>query len=144
MTTVPAYLRRQVVARANRCCEYCLLPDGISFYPHEVDHIIAEKHGGETESGNLALACWRCNRHKGTDLTSIDPETDLITALFNPRTQRWNEHFRLDDTSISPLTPEARVTIQLLQLNRSDRLEERKILIGKGQYPPSNLHVSRS
>lgn len=91
-TAISTNLRRQVVARANGCREYCLMPDSLSFYPHEVDHVIAEKHGGATHIDNLALACWRCNRHKGTDLTSIDPESGAIMRLFNPRTQRWTHH----------------------------------------------------
>jgi len=101
-----------------------------------VDHVIAEKHGGATELDNLALACWRCNRHKGTDLTSIDPETGAITPLFNPRTQQWHDHFRLHGAVIEPLTPEGRATVALLQLNRPDRVEEREVLMAKGHYPP--------
>lgn len=137
MALIPPDLRRQVIIRAKGCCEYCLLPDSLSFYPHEVDHIVAEKHGGATEFHNLALACWRCNRHKGSDLTSIDPETGAITPLFNPRTQRWQNHFRLHGAIIEPLTPEGRVTVHLLQLNRPDRVEERRVLMARGHYPPS-------
>lgn len=33
LTYVPAALRREVEARARHCCEYCLLPDGLSFFP---------------------------------------------------------------------------------------------------------------
>jgi uncharacterized Zn-finger protein len=50
--------------------------------------IIAEKHRGTTEAENLALACPYCNRAKGTDLGSIDPETGKLTPFFNPRTQK--------------------------------------------------------
>jgi len=58
-----------VEARAEQRCEDCLLPAALAFIlPYEVDHVIAEKHGGVTEEGNLAVACWRSNRHKGTDL----------------------------------------------------------------------------
>jgi len=53
--------------------------------PHEVDHVIAEKHGGLTEPDNLALSCTLCNKHKGSDLTSIDPETGDIVPLYHPR-----------------------------------------------------------
>ena len=68
MTYISDALRRQVENRANHQCEYCLLPDHLSFYPHEVDHVIALKHNGATTAENLAYACWRCNRYKGTDL----------------------------------------------------------------------------
>ena len=49
-----------------------MLPAAVAFFPHEVDHVVAEKHGGTTVETNLAFTCWRCNRHKGTDLASID------------------------------------------------------------------------
>jgi 5-methylcytosine-specific restriction endonuclease McrA len=43
MTRMPEGLRQQVADRANRTCEYCRLPDRLSFYAHEVDHVIARK-----------------------------------------------------------------------------------------------------
>jgi 5-methylcytosine-specific restriction endonuclease McrA len=72
---ISANLRRLVAERADQHCEYCLLPADVAFFPHEVDHVVALKHGGQTDAANLALACWRCNRHKGTDLGSFDPAT---------------------------------------------------------------------
>ncbi|HBK64227.1 MAG TPA: HNH endonuclease, partial [Cyanobacteria bacterium UBA11166] len=99
-TYISAALRRLVEERANRICEYCLLPADVAFFPHEVDHVIPEKHNGETNANNLAFTCWRCNRHKGTDLGSFDPETGRFSFLFNPRTQQWIEHFIFDDLTI--------------------------------------------
>ncbi|MFN6482680.1 MULTISPECIES: HNH endonuclease signature motif containing protein [unclassified Nostoc] len=66
-TYIPVVLRRLVEERANYRCEYCQLPVGVAFFAHEIDHVIAQKHGGATNADNLALTCWRCNRHKGTD-----------------------------------------------------------------------------
>jgi len=123
---IPAALRRLVEERANRCCEYCLLPENVSFYTHEIDHVIPEKHGGKTDAANLALTCWRCNRHKGTDLGSFDPQTEQFSFLFNPRTQKWSEHFACDERAIVGLTSEGRTTVKLLQLNTDERLVERK------------------
>ena len=93
ITHIPGPVRRKIVERAGNRCEYCLLPAEVGFFPHEIDHVIAEKHGGKTETDNLAYACWRCNRHKGTDLGSFDPETNGFSPLFNPRTQVWTDHF---------------------------------------------------
>jgi hypothetical protein len=90
-----------------------------------VDHVVAEKHNGATEIDNLALACWRCNRHKGSDLTSFDPQTRQLSPLFNPRTQVWTEHFTYERERIIGLTPEGRTTVNLLRLNSKDRLTER-------------------
>lgn len=71
---IPAPLRRSVYERAAGRCEYCRIPDTLTLAPHEIDHIIAVKHGGLTESENLALSCTLCNKRKGSDLASLDPE----------------------------------------------------------------------
>ena len=67
-------------------------------FSHEVDHVIAEKHGGTTEEGNLAYTCWRCNRYKGSDPGSFEPQTGAFSFLFNPRNQQWLEHFKFEGT----------------------------------------------
>ena len=96
MTYIAVELRRLVRERADGRCEYCRVPETDTFMPHEADHVYAEKHGGETTVANLCLSCWMCNRHKGTDLTSLDPLTGKITPLFHPRNDVWKEHFILD------------------------------------------------
>jgi hypothetical protein len=128
-------LKHEVIERAGGRCEYCLLHQQDSIKTHEVDHIAARKHGGETDSENLCLSCVNCNRHKGSDLTSLDPETGEIIPLFHPRRDMWDDHFRLDGPRIVPLTAKGRVTAFLLQMNVPDRLIEREILIRLGRYP---------
>jgi hypothetical protein len=128
VTKISESLRRNVEERGHHRCEYCLLPNTVSFYPHEVDHVIALKHGGASSFDNLAYACWRCNRYKGTDLGSFDPATGEFNFLFNPRTQQWSEHFRLQQAHIEGITPEGRTTGQLLKLNSGDRIAERQRL----------------
>lgn len=125
MTKVPERMRRQVRERAQGLCEYCLAPDDSMLFPHEPDHIIAENHSGKTELSNLALACFICNRFKGPNLASIDPQTGKVTNLFNPRTQQWNRHFRLDEPRIEPLTASGRATASLLQFNSPKNLADR-------------------
>jgi hypothetical protein len=123
-------LRRMVEERAKYRCEYCLLPNNISFFSHEIDHVIAEKHGGQTEENNLAYSCLYCNRYKGSDLGSFDPLTGDFSFLFNPRLQEWSEHFALENFQIIGLTPEGRTTAQLLQFNTKARIAERQQLEG--------------
>ena len=135
MTRISGSLRRLVRDRAHDRCEYCLFPDGVTFYPHEVDHVIAEKHEGLTVEDNLCLSCWVCNRHKGSDLTSIDPRTGDITPLFHPRRDHWANHFRLSNASIEGITPEGRTTARMLHFNDPDQVELRAALIALGQYP---------
>jgi HNH endonuclease len=131
-TYIPTSLRRMIFDQADRCCEYCLQPEIFAFCPHEIDHVIAEKHEGLTIAENLALACKICNTFKGSDIASIDPLTGEITALYNPRADIWREHFRLEDEMFIPLTAKARTTVRLLQINRSDRVAERQLWISSG------------
>ena len=89
-------LRRLTRDRAGGRCEYCQLPDSLppleSFH---LEHIVARQHGGKTETENLAWACHRCNYYKGPNLTGIDPETQMVVPLFNPRRAVWNLRFAL-------------------------------------------------
>ena len=128
-------LRQQVRERAQGRCEYCLLHDEDTLLLHEADHVIAQKHRGTTTADNLAWACAACNRYKGTDIGSIDEHTGKLAPLFNPRTQHWQRHFRLNGARIEPLTASGRATEQLLRLNEEARLIERVILRSIGHYP---------
>lgn len=132
---IPVTLRRLVTERAEGRCEYCRMPQSASAFGHEPDHIIPVQHGGKTEAGNLALACMRCNRHKGPNVGSFDPETGALVRFFNPRTDVWQAHFRLEGAFIQPLTPEGRVTAKIFRFNDENRVEERQRLNGLGLYP---------
>lgn len=132
MTYIPSALREQVRTRAKSCCEYCLIPETMALAPHEIDHIIAEKHGGKTIEANLALSCTLCNKHKGSDVASVDAESQEIVRLYHPRRDAWSEHFELQEGVLVGLTPVGRVTVALLKLNRGDRIEERLLLLMGG------------
>jgi hypothetical protein len=134
VTYIPASLRQEVTERAGGRCEYCLFPQNAALLAFEMEHIRSEKHGGLTERDNLAIACPYCNRAKSSDLGSIDPETGLLTPFFNPRTQEWTTHFRVEGATIVPLTPEGRVTAVILQFNEPERLLERERLVTLGFY----------
>ncbi|HEU4833916.1 MAG TPA: HNH endonuclease signature motif containing protein [Pyrinomonadaceae bacterium] len=134
-TRISAALRREVRERAEKRCEYCLLAESQAFFPHEPDHLIALQHGGKTVSANLALACFNCNRFKGSNIASLDPITGELVALFNPRTQKWSKHFRLNSGRIIPLTPVGRATEKLLRLNLPSRVEARERWAALGLYP---------
>src|SRR5438128_12574618 len=90
-------LRRIVASRADYLCEYCLIHEDDAFFGCQVDHIISLKHGGPTESNNLAYACTFCNRNKGSDIASVAAKTGNLVRFYNPRTDRWADHFRLKD-----------------------------------------------
>lgn len=134
-TTIPLPLRQVVIERAQSRCEYCRIHQNFSPYTHEVDHLLARKHGGRTELENLALACLPCNRRKGSDLTTLDPVSGEIVPLFNPRRQKWDEHFILQGAYIVGKTAVGRATVFLLNLNAAPRLTKRQFLIVEGVYP---------
>ena len=128
-TPIQPDLRRLIAERAGYRCEYCLLPQAAALHRHEPDHIVPLQHGGVTDPANLALACLRCNRHKGPNIGSFDPLTGQLVPLFHPRLQIWDQHFQIVDAEIIPLTAEGRVTARVLRFNDPDRLTERQRLI---------------
>jgi hypothetical protein len=93
-----------------------------------IEHIVARQHGGTDAIENLALACDRCNAFKGTNLSAFDPESRSIMRLFDPRTQRWSEHFRQIGFQIVGLTPIGRATSILLNMNAQERVQLREEL----------------
>jgi hypothetical protein len=125
--------RQLVRVRAGNRCEYCLLHQEHSQLNHHVEHIVARQHGGSDDAGNLALACHRCNLRKGPNLTGVDPLTGEITRLFDPRRDRWPDHFLLRGVRIEGATSVGRATVQVLALNDARRLELRAELLAGGE-----------
>lgn len=121
--------------RARFLCEYCLMPQDIHRLRFPIDHIIARQHGGATELENLALACGRCNRHKGPNISGIDPVTANVVRLFNPRRNRWSDHFRLDGAQIVGISPEGRATVSTLAMNHPEDIAIRTELLEQGRFP---------
>jgi hypothetical protein len=128
-------LRADVARRAAHRCEYCLIHEDAAGFPHQVDHIVSRKHGGSSTPDNLAYACVVCNRHKGSDIASIDPRTGETVRLFDPRRDRWGDHFRLDGALIEPISTIGSATTRLLQLNAPERISERRLLQSLGSDP---------
>lgn len=133
---VPANIRRFVESRADGLCEYCLIHESDTFLGCQVDHVIAEKHGGSTTGDNLCYACTFCNRSKGTDIGSIARSTGGFTRFYNPRSDHWADHFKLNDNTIEPRTPIGETTAMILGFNQPERLMERTALRAIGRYPP--------
>jgi hypothetical protein len=122
--------------RAAGCCEYCLVPQAFDRLPFEIDHIIAKKHRGPTRAQNLCLACFACNNHKGTNVAGVDPGTNKIVPLFNPRRHKWDRHFHWDGAELVGKTPAGRATVAVLEINLPLRVAFRQELIEEGVFPP--------
>lgn len=129
--------RRQVAERARNRCEYCKLPQAYTSLPHEIDHVRARMHHDPTSLRNLCWACAACNTAKGPNVAGYDPDTDELVPLFNPREDRWDEHFAWDGPRLLGNSPIARATIDVLRINDPHRIAHRRELIALGLFPPS-------
>lgn len=128
--------RQQVRSRAGDRCEYCRFHQSHEpFYRFHIEHIVAEVHGGTGHADNLALACHHCNERKGTNLSGIDPRTGRVMRLFDPRRQRWSDHFRFDGPLVVGRTMIGRATVRVLAMNARDRVELRAEIMAEGVFP---------
>jgi hypothetical protein len=126
---------RLVHDRAANCCEYCqTCRDTIGQTLH-VEHI--DPSGGDSPA-NLCLACPTCNLSKGTATSVPDPETAEVVPLFNPRTQRWADHFAWRDGGrrVEGLTATGRATVARLRMNQERLIIARSFWIKAGYHPP--------
>jgi hypothetical protein len=106
----------------------------------EIDHIIPEALGGKTIESNLWLACTLCNKYKAARVRVRDPLTGATVALFNPRYEHWNDHFRwvANGTRILGITRTGRATVVALNLNRPFLVKSRELWVRAGWHPPQD------
>jgi hypothetical protein len=129
--------RKIVRERAKGFCEYCLSPVEFSPGPFAAEHTIPTARGGDDALENLAFSCQGCNGHKFTAVDALDPVTKLIAPLFNPRQERWNEHFEwsADFLFIIGTSPTGRATVERLQFNRPNLVNLRRALLAIDMHP---------
>jgi hypothetical protein len=135
MSDIPRGLAELVVLRAGNRCEYCGLSQLGQEATFHIDHVVPRAAGGPTSEDNLALACVSCSLRKWAKQTATDPETDAEVALFNPRTDRWADHFRWDDERVVGMTPTGRATVAVLAMNRPVILAIRQEEALRGRHP---------
>jgi hypothetical protein len=73
---------------------------------------------------------------KSNRLSLLDPQTGEQVPLFNPRRDRWDEHFRFEGFAVVGLTPVGRALVSLLDLNSTQRMFIRSIEQRAGLFPP--------
>lgn len=137
MSEVSPSLREEVVLRAKNRCEYCQLSQAGQEASFHIDHVQPRAAGGMTTLDNLALACVSCSLRKWAKQTGKDPETDKEVDLFNPRSQKWAEHFQWERERVIGLSPTGRATIHSLAMNRSIILAIRQEETERGRHPPT-------
>ena len=126
-------IKNEVYRRAKGCCEYCQTCEANTGQTLHIEHI---QPGNNNSLENLCLACAGCNLSKGQATQAVDPETETAVALFNPRLQKWHEHFEWDTNGVLIIgkSPIGRATIQRLKMNR------RSILIARGRWVLGGFH----
>jgi hypothetical protein len=65
----------------------------------------------------------------------MSARSGVLVRFYNPRVDRWSEHFRLSEARIEPLTDISEVTVRLLEFNHPERVAFRKMLAETGRYP---------
>jgi len=136
VSRIPVALVRQTVERAGNRCEYCGLSQLGQEATFHVDHVFPIAASGPTVIENLALACVSCSLRKHAKLTAIDPDTQTEVMVFDPRTQRWADHFRWDGFRVVGLTAIGRATVFTLDMNRALILAIREEEAARGRHPP--------
>lgn len=137
---IPTPLQEAVRQRAQYLCEYCHAAEAWQYVEFTMEHLVPIIEGGESNPGNLALACFSCNRRKWDRRTGIDPETGEEQRLFNPRTDNWNDHFAwsADALEIVGQTPIGRATVNTLEFNRDRAKQIRSADVEAGRHPPKS------
>jgi hypothetical protein len=135
---IPTEARDRVRAQAGDRCGYCLSPQRLVLGWLEIEHIVPKAAGGSDDEENLWLGCRMCNNFKAAQTEAIDPETGQRIRLFNPRRQKWTDHFAWSDdgTRILGRTPWGRATVIALQLNNIIAVMVRAEWVAAGWHPP--------
>ncbi|MEE3718671.1 HNH endonuclease signature motif containing protein [Tumidithrix elongata RA019] len=141
--TISTISRQRIRNRAKFLCEYCHSSEEASTSRFTFDHLIPQSLGGKDNEDNLALACHRCNGRRYNFTDGIDPETQATVPLFNPRQNKWSEHFiwSINGQKILGVSPIGRATIDRLDMN-DERHDDasiqraRRLWIRGGWHPP--------
>ena len=132
--------QNQVRQRAKLLCEYCHASEQWQYVSFTVDHVVPLTKGGANSIDNLALACFHCNRQKSDKIVAFDEQSLSEVPLFNPRTDRWQEHFiwSTDTLLIIGLTSTGLATVVALAFNRTRIINIRAADREIRRHPPPN------
>lgn len=135
---IPENVKTRVREAAKNRCGYCQSLQKYVLGVLEIEHIIPKASGGNDNEENLWLSCRLCNSYKGIQTKATDPISDQTVQLFNPRTQKWSQHFTWSEDSayIVGSTPCGRATVLALQLNNIYAVTVRQAWTSVGWHPP--------
>jgi HNH endonuclease len=131
-------LKAQIREQAGNRCGYCRSLQKYVWGTLEIEHMTPKSKGGNSEEENLWLACRPCNGYKSDQTHGVDPVSGQAIALFNPRQQKWTEHFSWSDDGayILGLTACGRATVNALQMNNTAAVAVRRSWVSVGWHPP--------
>lgn len=129
-------IQRQVRKRAAERCEYCRMHQALQGATFHTEHIVPRSRGGDSRLENLASACPGCNLGKSNRVEARDLQTGQIAPLFNPRVDRWCDHFGWDGYRVVPRTAMGRATAAALDFNHPRRIQIRQAGERFGPFPP--------
>lgn len=143
-TRIKEKTKQLVKKRAKNCCEYCACLFDFANQFFSVEHIIPKSKKGTDNPSNLAFACQCCNGHKYNKIKGLDPINRQIVALYNPRKDKWQEHFNWseDFLLIEGISPTGRATVVTLDLNRKSLVNLRNVLFAFGEHPPKHFLIN--
>ncbi|OCQ99819.1 HNH endonuclease [Nostoc sp. MBR 210] len=141
MSQIPEAVRVRIRTQANNQCGYCRSLQKYVLGILEIEHIVPKAAGGTDDEENLWLACRLCNSYKGIQTYAKDPITNSKVKLFNPRQQKWSDHFTWTDdgSQIVGLTTCGRATVLALQLNNPYAVVVRQAWVSAGWHPPVEI-----
>jgi hypothetical protein len=131
-------VRRQVETRAANRCEYCGMHQSLQGGQFHVEHICPTARGGTSELDNFALAYPGCNLRKADRMPAYDDQTGANVRLFNPRVDKWHEHFQFVAYGIVGQTSIGRAAVALLDMNHPRRIQIRRAEELFGLFPPND------
>ena len=135
---IPVAVQRLILVESKGFCEYCWLHANFASDSFHFDHIVPTSKGGLSVFRNIARSCGGCNGYKNDRTHYFDPLTRQLCRLYNPREDKWLDHFQWakDDIQVEGITGIGRATVQLLQLNRVGSVNLRQLLKLVGLHPP--------
>ena len=138
-TYLPEELRGRIDEADQRRCRYCLTTEANSGIRLTYDHLTPGSKGGGTTFENVCLACCACNEFKGDATHAVDPVTAEVAPLFNPRVQRWSDHFvwSADATRVIGTSAMGRATVIALRMNQPIIVVARGRWARAGWHPPA-------
>ena len=130
-------LASEVQSRAQHRCEYCRMHESLQGAQFHLEHAIPRSRGGSDDVANLAWACPSCNLRKSDRIDAVDPDSNLTVPIFNPRRDRWEEHFGWTNYHLVGKTQTGRATAAALEFNTPRRLLIRQVESAFSLFPPS-------